>query len=600
MEEKINFNELFGNDNSIVIRIERLLAGESFENLQKGSEDLLKFYIAQFSEYIDKCKQELKTLPPKSEDTEYQEYLQMLKLIENVSILNREDYKKLAEFSEKTTSSIENNMSRLSVIPNHNINYEEYDESDFEYNDQFDLNEDEYEDNEYFIKFMKENMILPKREQIEMNIITYEKELKQNQVRLSETLCLAINRDVLTENAEQVFSILKQIRSKTSKNIELVFDNDGLMQKSKGRVPYSYNKNELNTLTKLVEEKFVDKLYFSEFYVENYYPISKDQIFNYIDVYNANLDKNDFIFYNKTLNLSPFEFLLSAHLHIIPNNYEVEKSFNIEKCRTFLTYNGSYSFDDYGYVCSAFASHGKALVDDYGDKNLSCDYLTIKFYSKESNELESTHSVLLVKINDEKYNIKGHYIWDLSNDSKFFSIAYCLFPITDLLNYKNEVSYTTGDKDYSDYTRILSSPNKDFLTNEDKNYIYEKYKHDSTPINIKKYKFAVMNLLNKIEKSGSENLAKLLDGHSNSKEEYIENLLHDTILNLEIFDPQKSQNPFYKKMREFYSNTTNPKYTKWKKDWERCNSTFAEKEKLNWWYNKNTEYSVFLICLYKF
>lgn len=583
MEEKIDFNELFGNDNSIVIRIEKLLDGKSFEELQKGSDNLLKFYIEQFSEHVSKCKQELESMPLVEEDPEYQEYLEMLRLIESVSILSREELKKLADFCVKSTSSIENHMSRLSVIPNHYPNDEEYTEDDFEYNEEEvdDEMEDPAED-EYFIKSMKEYMILPKREQLRRDIEKYEKEIKQNQKYLKETYCFAINRDVLFENANSVFEILKNIKSKTSKKIEIVVDNDGIMTKSKGRVPYSYNEKELAILTKLLKENLIDNMYFSEFYTENNYPVARDQIFNFCDVYEANLQKNDFINKQKELKLSPFEFLMGAHLFVMPNDYEDEKSLNIEKCRTFLTANGSSSFDDWGFVCSAFASFGKALVDEYADENLSCDFLTIEFYDNEEKKLTSTHSALHVKINDEKYGIKGHYVWDLSNDSNYFSIAYCLFPVADLMHYKDEIAITVNDGDSSDYLKIMGSQSKKYLTPEDTNYVYEKYKNDSKPIAIKKYKFAVENYLNKLEKSGVENLAEFLEGHSKTKEQYIKNLFHDTLLNLGVFDPQESQNVFYKRMRDFYKNTTKENYKDWEENWSDCNAEYAEQEKFDW------------------
>ena len=585
MEKGINIfdsgNFLDGGD-SIVIRIEKLLAGESFDQLNDMSVMLINFYNSYFSERISECKKELFSMPPKEQDEEYLQYLEILNLIDNVTILNKSEIEKLGNVCNEMLNSIECNMSQLSIIPDHCLKIEsedEFDISEFNMNDEIDISEINY-----FKKYMKKYMPLPKREKLEQNIKIYENQLKQNKIYLDEKICFAINRDVLFKNFDDVQNILKNIKSKTKKNLEVVIDDERIMSPSKMRVPYNYNEKELSCLQSLVNDKIVQGLYFSEFHPEGFYPVSRKEIFEFTDVYMANLEKNDFVKEQKELKLSPFEFILSSHFFIREIDYQGDVSLNLEKSRTFLTADGSYSFDDSGFVCSAFSSYGKAMVDDYDDKNLKCDFVTIKFYDKETKDLTHSHTTLIVYIKDEKYDINGYYLWDLTYDSAYMSIAHCLFPISDLSCDKEDIAMVVDMSGCSDYVKIITCFNDELnklnKTYEDINIL--KYKDKSKPIDIETYKLAIMNLMNKIEKSGDEKLSEFFGGYIKSKQEFLDTCLNDSICNLDIFDPLNAQNSFYKKMRDFYSNSSSKKYKNWEQNWEKCNIQFLKDEKLEW------------------
>lgn len=580
-KNKFNFEKLFGNNNSIVIRIEELLAGKPFGEMYAMRRKLINFYNAEFFSRIGKYKKELSSMPAKEHDEEYKQYLKMLELIDRVEVLEGEDLEMLAKFCIESVNSVENNMSRLSVVPNYDLSIQDYEYSDFENDD----SDEDYDSNDdkIFKMYMKKYMILPKREKLERDIKFYEEQIKQNQTYLNEIICFAIDRDTLFENTESVRKILKSIRERTDKKIEIVIDHDRIMTKSEHTVPYSYNEGQLSILENLKHEGLADDLYFSEFHKEGHYHVSRDQIFSFEDVYLANLEKNDFVRKQKELKLSPFEFILSSHFYLNKLDYEEEKSLNPEKCRTFLTFDTDFDYNDRGFVCSAFSSFGKAIVDDYADKNLKCDFCTLNFYDEETKQSKSTHSALLVYIKDEKYGLDGFYIWDPTSDNYYLSLTHCLYPISDLQHYKGRIVHSTDENKFSDYTNLIFSCSPDNLTDENyENFIVENYKDKSIPISLKTYKEALLCFMEKLEKSGGENLEEFWEYEYNSKQEFLEVCLNDSICNLGIFDASLAQNSFYKKMRDFYTSDTSGKYKEWKEKWENCNATYLKNETLEW------------------
>ena len=454
----------------------------------------------------------------------------------------------------------------------------------------------------------------PKLTRINDDINWYLEKLNKSRNLSKNYYLVAINRDALFNNYDNVYDLVRNISNSASqknKKILLAIDDDGFQKKkpSEIRVPYSYSPEERSKILNLhYAIPRVEEIYFSEFQPLSVLPFDKEKLWTYDDVMYSytNTLKSELRKITDTIGLSPFEKIIVVHNYTVHHNYrktpiENSKSFgklarlhpkmfsqlksenfkfmlesDYEREGTIITDRCYIDPNEYkGFVCCGFSSVEKAFLDSLEDPNISTEFLGIQFYDKETNECISAHSVLLVRFKDDKYGIKGNYVLDPTWDATLQGFAFCLFPISDYKVYKDSSRYARiyAPENNSAFYSILASKT---MKNPSDFILGDREIEDSEPIPFDTFCEAFTTL----EEATKHDVFKenpLLRYQFELNEGFAKKAVENTIHSLNHFDPMLAKNDFYRKIRDFFKkHAKDGKY----KDWE---ENFAEySQKLVW------------------
>ncbi len=563
LKERINYGyENLTENSGIVLRIEDILEGKSFDKMKKISDDLVSYYIEILRDRIIDLNRELKELPDPFTDISYLDYLEILELLkkepEDLSLGEKEKIFRL--YSDGINYNYGPHISF-----SHKIFFEE----DY-------VLEDALKDMDILRGIMvriPDVIELPAREKLQREITMLQSYLKQLKGYDNNINCFAVNREIFLNNYTKIRSILRKLKTAGEK-IELVIDDDGSIVKEnnhKSGVPYSYTAEQMELFEKLYNEDLVSDIYFSEFFQEKFIPTSKESLWSYEYVYEANFDKNNIARIIKNANLTPFESILEANRQISKSKYSGVAT-NSEKTRTFLT-AGDATFlspremGNKAFVCTGYASYAKAIIDELNNPNIRATLVPMDFYYKKTNrkKYSATHLVVLVEIEDEQYGINGAYIWDPTWST--YGIDFVLSPISDLKKFKK--IYTQIDhKQHSKISKFLKSPREDVAKeNSVKNSVYDEYKNLSNPIKIQIYRAALNGMFDKLRELDYCPDREILYKNNN---ELINKLFSQTAGGLTMLDPETADNDFYKTMRDYYLKHEHL-YPNWADNWLKYN-----------------------------
>lgn len=572
-ENKNNEVDDFGDieklSDSMVFRIEYLLAGKSFSKMEEIAENLYKYYNDYFMHRIEMIEKSLENVTEEDleEEAEYNENLKLL--YTPTPRLSMPDRFKILELFNRAVTSTENNMRRLDVIPNkNNIFFEET----FSKNAVF---SDSVIDS---IKSRLSYIIeVPDKVYAEQKIELYKKQIKLNNEFLRDKYCFAVSKKVLFENFDKIVEMLKQIK-KSGRKIELVIDNFQNDQENTfdAKVPYSYTDDEMKKLYKLYRFRgVVDEIYFSEFYNENFMPTSRDDFWNFDEVAFANVRKNDYVKGVSKLDLSPLQKVLIAHKFVTRLKYSGHANFD-ERTRTFLTAEHSKTYEDakiliengQAFICTGFAQYEKATIDDFGDENIKCRLVAIDLYDHATMQKreESSHLDVLIHLVDEKYGINGYYLCDPTWDIDGNGFAHCLIPVGDIDKFKNRIVVADDGEKKSLKDMIINHSRPDEIeTRWNNNKFMSKY-IESSPIPFNVIKNALKDMYEKIINSHEVIEGFEIGKNIDAKDCAIMDI-NDTFHNIDDFDPESSNIAFYKKMRNFFLLRTKHYNGDWLGNW---------------------------------
>ena len=572
-----------------VVRLERLLAGENFEDVQAEVDGL---YTAQTELYRKKLNELLAERSNMTEDeiaAQQEEYNNTLELVrKNQYRMSKEEKEKVyllykqirqEEFAVLKATNPESSMDDVTILKGkswHDI-----------------------------VKTIESGLKEPRYITIEDDIKWLRQKIVENKNNSQKYWRFAINRKEFFKHYDQIEELRWQLREKAreaGKTIELVIDDDGVNKKQKRKdivAPYNYTSEEMKKI--LVSGWGREHLYFSEFYPQGPLPFDKNRVWTVNEVYDANYWKNVDIAKIEKMDLSPFEKILLVHYIVTESKYhgvsindtkdfaELRKphqdviktvqnsvkyenlsvdlrTINSERTRTFIT-SRKARYDDMtdlkqeqkGFVCCGFASSGKAYIDTLDDPNIKCEFMGLSFYNKKTGKCTSAHSLIKVTIKDEEYGIDGEYAWDPCWDSDRRGYAFCLFPLEDYLQYKNnnEIVKVELGEELTAQKAILKANLPDLIDTNEKRLVLDNPKVNvgSKPISFATFDNGLRNLAKK---------AKETDGGCYLPEDFAISTETKSIHNLYSFDPEQAKNAFYEDMRKYYKQNIE-KYPDWQK-----------------------------------
>lgn len=584
-----------------IVRLERLLKGENFEDVQAEVDGLYSTQTALYRKKLNELLAERNSMTEEEIERQQEEYNNILKLIkENQYSLKKEEKEKIYLLYKEIKQE------------EHAVLLTMNDESDLK--DETLLMGKKWAD---IVKTIELGLKEPRYITIEDDIKWLRQKIVENKDNSQKYYHIAINRHELFEHIDEVEKLISELYQKAhadGKKIELVIDDDGVNKKQKRKeivAPYNYTEEELDTLYSVNWK--VDKLYFSEFYPQGPLPFDKNRLWTYDEVRHANYWKNKNIAKIEKMDLSPFEKVLLVHHIVTEGKYQsvdindtkefddlrkphqqviknvresannkdlsVNMGFiNSEKSRTFLTGEDSSNSKQTelkrqhkGFVCCGFASHAKAYMDTMGDPNIQCEFMDVAFYDKETGERRSSHSVLKVTIKDDEYDMKGEYVWDPCWDSNRRGYAYCLFPLEDYLQYNNdkEMAKVGLSEGVTARKAILITNLPSRIDPDEQRLVLDNPNvKPSQPIPFVTFDKGLHNLAKKANET---------EGGYTLPDDFAAKVLTETIHHLDSFDPELAKNAFYDIIRDYYLRHLK-EFPDWKTKFTKYNNELSYNE----------------------
>ncbi len=293
------------------------------------------------------------------------------------------------------------------------------------------------------------------------------------------------------------------------RDVKFVICQDMLTQDNKDRINYTYTKEELDLLFELdsyIKEHGGKGVLFREFLeIDNEEDLKDAWTLHQVISVNNNIDR--LVNVIKKNNYSPFETMVFLHkyftTHFFYNKGELEES----RILPGIYFNAKI-------VCSGYASLLKAVIDRLDNPNLKADIMGCKLFNKEPPyKIESSHCQNFIYIKDDKYDIDGYYIEDLTYDCKKLfhgsrndgGFAHCLLPLNALLHMRDFIYANVLDKNR--YKNLMT--NKTIIKGINYDYtplIVRKYGDKSDTIDMSKYEEAIKVVFAKSLKRGALNL----------------------------------------------------------------------------------------------
>ena len=271
---------------------------------------------------------------------------------------------------------------------------------------------------------------------------------------------------------------------------------------------------------------------------------SFDNSWSLEDIITANDSVNMMVDYINKKKLTPFEAIAFIHKLVCSTFEYNEASEESSNARSLV---GILCTDE--IVCVGFAIYVKAVCNKLNMDGLICENYTC-FIEKENDmcdELKElglksgeAHMQNLIRIDDEKYDVRGSYVLDTCWDSKNKNFpngkgyANFMYPVTDLLCIK-DATFIQHENPLDDVFCMM-------LDCEDKHEeapIIVNNKEDSMPISIEVLYNCLVNLYTKLYTKSSEEetlLSELssLKSEEKSPSEFSEEVLLSVLSSLEL------------------------------------------------------------------
>lgn len=540
---------------SMVLRLEHLLAGKSFIKMNLHAQNLYNLFIEYYAESLERYNQQFARIAgPTKEDNEYFEVINSYCNMPSEA-LKYEEKKLIFEYYEAAVTAIEEGKVKVSLAPTKShLNYEHFSLDDLTQKDST---------LKMVQQILKEIIVEPKYFFISNRIFESKMQLNFMKDCMQNKLCFAVSREVLFEHYDEIYDIL-HILKRENKIIELVIDDDGdkVEKNTKDRrIPYTYSELEMKKIGR-ISRTLGARIFFSEFYTENFMPYNRKELWGFKEVMKANFYRHNFVNHAKALDLSSFEKVIAISEYLTEHKYAGQATAN-EKTRTFLTAEDAKTEDGRkriassgkGFVCTSFASFAKALIDEFKDEKIECKFINVTYFDRDTRrkKLAAVHAILLVKIKDEKYGLDGYYMWDPTWNSGNGGLTHCLFPVADIENYLSKGSIIDEDLTLPKSMVYLYPPRSEFIEKTANNHqFHEKYGAKSAPIKAKTYEKALKAFYTKAKTS--KKFADFLsskDMLTKSVDELVGETMNTTFSHITSFEPDMAVSDFYELAREY-------------------------------------------------
>ena len=235
--------------------------------------------------------------------------------------------------------------------------------------------------------------------------------------------------------------------------IRVAIDSTSKNQSNSSNINYLYGRKKTKMLLDLYN--YLIDVGCEELVVGEFIEIKKledfEKTWTIRQVIEANNQVDKMVNLIKHVELSPFEAMLFIHKAATWFEYKKPTDEFVESGRVLPSI-----FKDEKIVCSGYASFVKAVIDKLNlenvlDGTLVCEVVGCTLQEKGDNGKiieESAHCHNLIRIEDDKYGIKGVYVedacWDCAkpkrkNMEEGRGFAHCLYPVADLLNFTDKV-----------------------------------------------------------------------------------------------------------------------------------------------------------------
>ncbi len=275
--------------------------------------------------------------------------------------------------------------------------------------------------------------------------------------------CISVDKEALTP---ELLAELKEIFARNNKSsISTLVGFSSRQQDDNKKISYTYKKDDLRALFALDtvskydgRDHSLNGLRFNEAPLGMSTPQEMSQSADF-DTLSQSISQftalvNKLTKEIKDANLSPFETILFLNKELSKYQYHLERTpfdqLPEEKKSILSLANSENSNYRQSYAMSLVA---KEVINRLNNPDLACAVMSVDLMASKKSSLDS-HSQLLVRIKDEKYNIEGVYISD---------------PTYSILN-TNATSYATALVPLSDtqyYLRGTYSPNVETRAKKD-------------------------------------------------------------------------------------------------------------------------------------
>lgn len=473
---------------SYVIDVLRLKEKDYFSSAINNIQNLYNTSISKLKRDLINYKEKLKKFELSEED-------KIQKIVDRDSYdFNEDEKKQLYDFYIK-----KNKNSKIN-----SISYVSLDDETFYYI---------YQELSMYFALKDMNDMLEKGENTFANlqslVSSYENQICKLENARDNIVLFSLDKNYITKENVELLKDLCTKLLKQNKIVKIGIDSLMEIQDNRDKANYLYSAEELDLivgLEKLLKSYGKDNIIkFNELNkFESLDDFEKGWTLKQVIQANAIIDK--IVYDLKENGLSPFEIVLDLHKELSKIKYN--RSSNIEESRVIVGV-----LNNKKVVCSGYSSLLKAIIDKLDDKNLKCDIIGCRFYSKDNQRIgEHTHN--LIYINDEEYNIQGYYACDITADAnssaKPYDFSHCMFPVNDLLYYKNmrysqkfyknrRDSLIVDIKDFKGYLKSnvlykLATKINSFKMSFNRPDIVEKYGEKSIVIPLEKFKKGIINL----------------------------------------------------------------------------------------------------------
>lgn len=269
-----------------------------------------------------------------------------------------------------------------------------------------------------------------------------------------------VENDIITVSADEIFVFEDRIKAKVSElaklghKVSIVVDGCAQSKEIRGdqRIEYDFDINKLLKLWDLNDELkklgMAESIKFNEFFQTKTYSDLK-ACWNLEQVIDANMEIDKVVRKIRDLKLSPYETMVYIHKYITQNyGYgfnggiiaDIKGTRKSEKNRSIVA-----AILNKKTVCAGYASLTKVIIDRLNIPGLTCEYQNAscwKSAKKDNIKFAGGHALVLVSIEDSKYNISGSYLNDATWDSKTIKCprgrgyTYFMYPVTDMTKLK--------------------------------------------------------------------------------------------------------------------------------------------------------------------
>lgn len=392
---------------------------------------------------------------------------------------------------------------------------------------------------------------------------------------------LVIHKSKLIENIsyiEEMCSIL----GNSGIAYELIIDGNISKNNLEDR-PYIYSPEEVVKLNELIVSQPIveNKMLFVETDFDEYSwsQMDKRNAWTLKQVVYANKKLDEIVEHIKKMKLSPFETML--YIHKLASNSNKGLLDSKIYAASMINRNSSATFMGAimktGIVCAGISSLTRAIIEKLNIKGLSCKIVHVTTHENPKNEeIENykkfikekkcdnrglkqsyfdykkygevgRHALCLIHLEDKKYKINGSYFNDAMWDNCADSFALCCYPINDALKFNDvHILQLPQDIDNKNHTKNLDKSAYKYVKLLKKGKyvpnIVQKYGEQSKPIEIEKYKKAIIEICLKENNKDFDAAVNETDEYLKNSFKMAKNMWIDDAANLFVQDSKKIDN----------------------------------------------------------